>query len=196
MDPQKALELLAERVAQITEITAPPSDDGDITESGSEDEDATDYPLLDSFFTVKRSSSILSMANYSLREFEIVFEQIHEKLSSSWSNKRGKKPRFSEKEALFVTLAYPKHGGTWEFLGACFSVGASTFERTVMKVVGIVGPELYRQTVLKCENEHTMTVLKQRKHFKNHPYDLHATDVMFSSLTVLVKIIRKRRDIF
>lgn len=59
-------------------------------------------------------------------------------------------------------------------------MGTSTLERTVVRIVSILADFLCNQTIVKWENEYTMSVLKQKKKvFKNHPYALYATDVIF-----------------
>lgn len=74
MEPRRALDLLAERAAEITEITAPPSEEGEETESDSDEEDVSQSPVMDNFYKVNQSASILAMTNFSMHEFDTLYE--------------------------------------------------------------------------------------------------------------------------
>ncbi|KAF0703053.1 hypothetical protein AaE_015577 [Aphanomyces astaci] len=89
---------------------------------------------------------------------------------------RGRKPKTTPQDALFMTLVILKHYQTWDKHAVDFDLKAPTLEKIIMRVIDIASPALYEAFVTMP----TMQELMDRgTTFAHYPYAKYATDVKF-----------------
>lgn len=177
-DACNALKLLADAAANRQAELDEYKEDDEHPES--EEEIDSESPVLDQFFAEGGAEAILQMTNFSLPEFNGIWDLIRTHVATHWNVGRGKKSSFKAKDVLLMTLTVLKHGGSWDFLSKMFKIKGPTFERTVMTFVDVIEPFLFKQSVANWEKKFTMDRLMADKTvFKYSKHALYATDVTF-----------------
>ena len=147
--------------------------------SSDEDNDSPS-PILDTFYNSGGSASILQMINFDVKQFQSMWTNFADFITSKYNVGRGRKSPFSGKDVLFMLFTVLKHGGNCHLLRRIFRIKGPTFERLLMNFIRLTSEEFYRQFVFQTGEHRSMTVLEEKdKTFKNFKYALYATDVTF-----------------
>ena len=175
----RALQLLTANHAARLDQLADFAPDSQATESES-DEDISDCPRMDTFLESGGSGAVLQMTNFSLHEFNAVWEILREDVVATWNTGRGRRCGVTPKDTFFMMLTTLKHAGNWEYNGKMFGIKGSTFERQVLGFMAKVVDKLKHIGVKRFERKYTMERLMHEKQtFGEYAFCLYATDVTF-----------------
>lgn len=177
-DADRALRLLAEaaesREADFDQYSVIPQLDD------SDEESDSDSPYMDQIMRSAGSEGILKMCNFSITEFQSIWNNLNEYLSTTYNVGRGKKCPTTAKDMLFMTLTVLKTGGKWDTIGQIFNIKGPTFERQITKFVDLLVDYMYLHYVEKIREKYTMEYLiNENVYFHNYKYCRYATDVTF-----------------
>lgn len=142
----------------------------------SDDEQDSDAPIFESFYSTGGSASIAEMINFSPKEFQTVWNVVCDIVMTCWNVGRGRKSTMKGKDMLFMMLTVMKHGGKWDFLGQMFKIKGPTFEKMIVNFMHVVGPPLVSGLIEDIRKERRGELVKK---FVNFPYASYATDVTF-----------------
>ncbi|KAF0708477.1 hypothetical protein AaE_013196, partial [Aphanomyces astaci] len=116
---------------------------GDIAGTVSERDEVSNNPIFDRFISDLGSDSVRTMTNFTASEFETLWSVVDTVMHSAWMEGRGRRSLTSPKDSLFMTLVVLKHFSSWDKHAADFGYKAPTFEKLIMRVIGVVQPVLY-----------------------------------------------------
>ena len=132
-DAANALRLLAEAAVERNEdlemyAAEPYLEDTD-------DENDSECPVFDTFYEQGGSSSIISVINFDVQEFDTLWQENREHITEHFNIERGRKSPHTAKDVLFMTLTVMKYAGNWDMMANLFGKKGPTFERLVMRFV-------------------------------------------------------------
>ncbi|KAH9118796.1 hypothetical protein LEN26_011928 [Aphanomyces euteiches] len=134
-----------------------------------------DTPYIDSYAS-QGTQAFITMTKLSLSVFNRLWSLCECEANAAWYEGRGRKNRVSAKDAFFMLLTLLKHYNTWDKHAADFGISLLTFEKMVVRMMGLVKSVLVSQLV-------TQVYMKNQREsglsFANHPEVLYATDVKF-----------------
>ena len=135
----------------------------------------------------------LHMTNFTAQQFNLLWEASADFIRDNWNTGRGRKTSAANKDILFMTLTSEKHGGTWEWLASKFAMKGPTFERLVLRFLGLMADEIYRVYVEKNYDTYPMMALMER----GVPLDTlhsHGTPPMLSFSRATALLGRSRKE--
>ena len=155
------LKILAEPRAKRQEDLAKYVSDPDATETDTDDERDSDTPVLDNFSQSDEVGAVVEMTNFTLNDFNSLWNVVEEKVESEWNTGRRRKSQHYPKDVLFMLLSTLKHAGHWDFNSKMFGVKGPTFERMIIGFAERVVDILYEIVVLRWEERYTMERLSK-----------------------------------
>ena len=109
----KVFYLLAEQCAERQEDLARYVSDPDATETDTDDEHNSETPGLDNVLRSGGVGAVVEMTNYSINEFNALWNVVRERVESGWNTGRGRKCQHYPKDVLFMLLSTLTHAGNW-----------------------------------------------------------------------------------
>lgn len=98
-----------------------------------EDENYSDFPILDTLYKLGRNSAIIEMTNFSYPEITMLFTTLYSPLLSTQSQRKRAHLSSSSLHALFMSLTVLKNEETWTFQEKMFNISTATFEQLTVK---------------------------------------------------------------
>lgn len=114
----KVVQLLAKRRSERQEDLSKYISDPGRTESDTDGEGYSDTPVLDKFLH-SSARAVVEVTNYSLNEFNALWNVVREKVDSDWNGGSRRKFQQFPKHVLFILLYALKHAGNWDFNRKC-----------------------------------------------------------------------------
>ncbi|KAG3063169.1 hypothetical protein PC121_g12310 [Phytophthora cactorum] len=173
---------VAELLRRLAEDSALVHDDvvqNDFLDSDDDADDTSadsDSPLLDDYFESGGSDAVVTLTNFTLTEFHLLWAHVEPELTSRWASGRGRKSATTAKDAFMMFLCVLKHYRTWQKYAIDFGFKAPTFEKMMYRGLEIVTPVLNKAFI--CPPS-MATQRVNSSTFRHYPYALYATDVKF-----------------
>ena len=137
-------------------------------------------PIFDRFYANGGSQTLMEMSNFNFNEIERLWHRCRTVLTQSFMLGRGKKTDVAPKDLLFIVLCVLKAATNWDLMGEIFEKKGPTLQRLFTRAVDVLSPHLLKEYLIHYRNNLTMKkLIKQNLQFKNFPYALYATDVIF-----------------
>ncbi|GMF23980.1 unnamed protein product [Phytophthora lilii] len=149
------------------------------SESDRDPDDGTvdsDSPLLDDYFESGGSEAVVTLTNFTITEFHLLWSHVDANLTSQWISRRGRRSTTTPKDAFMMLLCELKHYETWQKHALDFGYKAPTFEKMMHRVLNVITPVLDRAFIRPA------SMASQRANgntFHYYPYALYATDEKF-----------------
>ncbi|KAG3129634.1 hypothetical protein PI126_g20876 [Phytophthora idaei] len=138
----------AELLRRLAEDSALVHDDvvqNDFLDSDDDADDTSadfDSPLLDGYFESGGPDAVVTLTNFALTEFHLLWAHVEPELTRRWASGRGRKSTTTVKDAVMMFLCVLKHNGTWQKHTIDFGFKAPTFEKMMYRVLEIITPVL------------------------------------------------------
>lgn len=178
-----ALLMMADRSRDVTERLA--AFDDHPTPDNSEDEEDDEQPCpvmqqcIGDFRADGSDGKMITSTNFSLHEFDTLWDSIKEDVELGFASGRGRKFKDPLKDIFFMTLTVLKHRATWEWHAIGFNKDKSSFKRMIEKMLIVLHPLLRDMFLDNVRAEHSMEELRACDAFQKFPSVLCATDVVF-----------------
>ncbi|KAG4244760.1 hypothetical protein PC116_g7421 [Phytophthora cactorum] len=135
-----------------------------------------DSPLLDGYFESGGSDAVVTLTNFTLTEFHLLWAHVEPELTRRWASGRGRKSTTTVKDAFMMFLCVLKHYGNWQKHTIDFGFKAPTFEKMMYRILEIITPVLIIAFI--CPPS-MATQRANSSTFRHYPYARYATDVKF-----------------
>ncbi|KAG3079102.1 hypothetical protein PC121_g7093 [Phytophthora cactorum] len=101
-----------------------------------------DSPLLDGYFESGGSDAVVTLTNFTLTEFHLLWAHVEPELTRRWASGRGRKSTTTVKDAFMMFLCVLKHYGNWQKHTIDFGFKVPTFEKMMYRILEIITPVL------------------------------------------------------
>ena len=105
------------------------------------------------------ADAVLTMTNFSPREFNTIWSSMFDHMTRSWNVGRGKRSQFAAKDVFSMMLLVFKNGGMWNLAARVFNVATPTFIQKISKFLRVAAPKLCDEQVEKRAYEDNMRFL-------------------------------------
>ena len=98
---------------------------------------------MDQFIKEDGDRALMSMKNFTVSEFNGMWNQVQEHLSPRYNTGRGSKSPIKAKGLFFMSVCVLKHGSKWDLMAYLFEMNPRTFEKRVTIMIAITSDFLY-----------------------------------------------------
>ena len=107
-------------------------------------------PIIDQLIECGDNDAFKTLTQFTEEEFNMIWSLFEAQIQAHWVKGRGKSCSISPRDALFITLVVLKTPTSWRSYARDFGVSASTLEKTVWKMMKIVGPLFKEEFCSSC----------------------------------------------
>ena len=140
---------------------------------------------------------MIEMSNFTYNKIERLWHRCHTILTQTLMLGQGRKTDVALKDLRFIVLCVLTAATNWDLMGESFENKGPTLQRLFAGAVDILSPNLLKDCLINYRNKSTMkNLIKSNSQFKNFPYALYTTDVIFQQSNHLLGNLLKGKAYF